>query len=256
MRKRIFISALFLISALGIYSLFIEPVWLEVTHHQIQAKVEPPLKIAHLTDLHFGNLFRLEKEVLTEIFKEKPDIIVVTGDSYEELNHTAEMKNFFSELKAPLGVWGVKGNWENWVPVDDERSFWKVLGVNLLVNQKMKVREDVELFGYDDESSGLPDRVLASEKLNNFRICLFHSPAFFDRASVNCSLSLSGHTHGGQIKLPFWGPLWLPQGSSPYLEGWYQLGESRMYVSRGLGTSVLPFRFGSRPELSFITVSR
>lgn len=256
MGKKLFISALFLISVIGTYSFFVEPQWLEVTHHQIQSKVELPIKIAHLTDLHFGNLFRLEKAVLTEIKKEKPDIILVTGDSYEDLNQLEEMKIFFTQLNAPLGVWGIKGNWENWVPVNDEYFFWQKLGLNLLTNQKETVRDDIELFGYDDESSGFPDRGLANEKIDKVRICLFHSPAFFERASVNCSLSLSGHTHGGQIKIPFWGPLWLPQGSYPYLEGWYHRGESHMYVSRGLGTSILPLRFGSRPELSFITLSR
>ncbi|MFM8270501.1 MAG: metallophosphoesterase [Pseudomonadota bacterium] len=256
MGKKICISVLFLISAIGIYSFFVEPRWLEATHHQIQGRVESPIKIAHLTDLHFGNLFRLEKDVLTEIKKEQPDIIFITGDLYEDLNQLEEMTNFFTQLRAPLGVWGVKGNWENWVPVSDEHSFWETLGVNLLTNQKMTIREDIELFGYDDESSGRPDRNLASKETDKFRICLFHSPSFFEKASANCSLSLSGHTHGGQIKIPFWGPLWLPKGSTPFLGGWYHLEESHMYVSRGLGTSVLPLRFGSRPELSFITVSR
>lgn len=244
-----------LISSMVIHSFFLEPQWLEVTHHHINGRIESPIKMAHLSDLHFGNLFRLEKKVLAEIEKEKPDIIMVTGDSYENLHQVEEMKNFFTQLKAPLGVWGVKGNWENWNPVGDERSFWQTIGVNLLVNEKSKIREDIELFGYDDEFSGKPDRDLANERTEQFRICIFHSPAFFEKASEKCSLSLSGHTHGGQVKIPFWGPLWVPRGSGPYLQGWYQLSNSRMYVSRGLGTSVLPIRFGSRPELSFISLS-
>lgn len=255
MGKKVLSAVFFLISVIGSYAFFLEPQWLEVTHHKIQGRVETPIKIAHLSDLHFGNLFRLEKEVLTEIYKERPDIIMVTGDSYEDLSQLEKMKEFFIQLKAPLGVWSVKGNWENWVPVGDERSFWQALGVNLLLNQKTKVREDIELFGYDDETSGYPDRDLANASPDKFRVCLFHSPAFFEKTSSSCSLSLSGHTHGGQIKIPLWGPLWLPQGSYPYLHGWYQLGNSQMYVSRGLGTSVLPMRLGSRPELSFITLS-
>jgi predicted MPP superfamily phosphohydrolase len=87
-----------------------------------------------------------------------------------------------------------------------------------------------------------------------YRIALFHSPVFFEEAAGSCELALSGHTHGGQVRLPPLGPLWLPPMCGRYVEGWYDLNGSRMYVSRGIGTSILPIRFMCRPELAIITL--
>jgi hypothetical protein len=65
---------------------------------------------------------------------------------------------------------------------------------------------------------------------------------------------LAGHTHGGQVRIPFVRPFWLPEDSGNYLEGWYEKGGSKMYVNRGLGWTALPVRFLCRPEIDFITV--
>jgi len=68
------------------------------------------------------------------------------------------------------------------------------------------------------------------------------------------TLALAGHTHGGQVRLPFWGPLWLPGGIGPYVQGWFSATGSRIYVSRRLGTTLLPVRFACRPELAIISL--
>jgi predicted MPP superfamily phosphohydrolase len=67
-------------------------------------------------------------------------------------------------------------------------------------------------------------------------------------------LALAGHTHGGQVRLPFWGPLWLAGGIGPYVQGWFSAAGSRIYVSRRLGTTLLPVRFACRPELAIISL--
>lgn len=87
-------------------------------------------------------------------------------------------------------------------------------------------------------------------------IGLFHSPASFDSVAGSWPLALAGHTHGGQIRLPFVKPLWLPEGSGSYVAGWYEGKGSKLYVSRGVGTAMLPLRFLCRPELALITISR
>ena len=159
-------------------------------------------------------------------------------------------------LRAPLGVWAVRGNWENARRNPHERAFYERNGVRLLVNEASEVRSGVWLVGFDDVSTGGPDPNGASRDLpaDSFSIALLHSPAYFDSAAGRWSLALAGHTHGGQVRLPFLKPLRLPEGSGPYVEGWYESKGSRVYVSRGIGTAVLPIRFLCRPELALLTV--
>jgi predicted MPP superfamily phosphohydrolase len=99
----------------GSYGLFIEPYWLETTHHTV---VFPgrrkTIKIAHLTDLHFSKWGRLENAVLRKIEEEKPDLIVITGDTVDNGGHQVEAAKFLASLKAPMGVFAVNGNWEHW----------------------------------------------------------------------------------------------------------------------------------------------
>jgi len=84
-------------------------------------------------------------------------------------------------------------------------------------------------------------------------IVLVHSPELFD-SITDGALVFAGHTHGGQVRLPLLGPLWTPPGSGRFVEGWYASGEARMLVSRGVGTSVLPVRFFSWPEVARVDI--
>jgi predicted MPP superfamily phosphohydrolase len=114
----------------------------------------------------------------------------------------------------------------------------------------------VWLVGFDDSFAGAPnvERALGGIPSDAYRLALYHSPAFFDRIAGECDLALAGHSHGGQIRLPVFGPVWLPPETGDYLEGWFEKRGSRMYVSRGIGTSILAARFLCRPEIAFITV--
>jgi len=235
----------------------IEPYRIEVTHYEVQGSVAAPLKIAHLSDLHTHGLGRREMRMLEVLAAEKPDIIVITGDSLGNKRGDYEMcREVYEQLHAPLGVWFVRGNWENDKPLRRERAFYQQVGVHLLVNASQEVRPDVWLIGLDDPYSGAakPDAALEGVPPGAYKIAAFHSPAFFDQMAGRADLILTGHTHGGQVRLPFLRPLWLPKGCGRYIEGWYEEQGSRMYVSRGLGMSLLPIRFLCRPEITFITV--
>ncbi len=256
-KRAIITTSLFLAGlALFVYAFYVEPYWIQVSHHRIQSPVSSPLKIAHLSDLHTRGLNRRELALLDILEREKPDLIVITGDS----TSTAEGKDGFHEvlrkLRAPLGVWVVRGNHENWHPIPNEREFYSSAGVNFLLNESRKPREDFWLVGLDDAYAGLPnlDKALAGVPEAEYKIALFHSPDFFGEAAARCDLSLAGHTHGGQVQLPFYGAVWLPPHSGIYVEGWFEQGGSRLYVSRGIGTSVLNARFLCRPEVAFITL--
>jgi predicted MPP superfamily phosphohydrolase len=245
------------------YAFLVEPYWVEVTHYEIQGQVAAPLKIAHLTDLHTHGIGRRERRMLEILAEEKPDLIVITGDSLGQLgprgshsSNYAECKDVYEQLHAPLGVWFVRGNWETWDPFRGEKAFYQDAGVHFLLNASESARPDVSIIGVDDPSTGTPklDAALADAPAGSYTIALFHSPGYFDRVAGRVNLCLSGHTHGGQVRLPFFRPFWLPSGCGRYVEGWYTEQGSKMYVSRGIGTSVIPARLLSRPEIAFITI--
>lgn len=260
--------AVVLPATLAVYSRAIEPYWIEVTRHTIVAPAGAHLgaavKIAHLTDLHSRGLERRERRLLALLEEEKPDAIVFTGDMLNPENNFQRVTDMLSHMRAPLGKWMVRGNWENWMHPEHLRGIYRIAGVNLLFNQAAELRPGLWLVGLDD-AIGVPNLETALAEISPeagkaaFTIALFHSPAYFTTVAGRVRLALAGHTHGGQVRLPIiaqlWGPLWLPPNAGGFVHGWYQHGGSRLYVSRGIGTSILPVRFLCRPEVAFITIA-
>ncbi len=244
--------------AMTIDLVLIEPNWIEVTRHEVPGPLDPPLKIAHVTDLHTQGLGYRERSMLALLDREQPDLIVVTGDIIAN-HHTLETTRVVLErLHAPLGVWVVRGNWENSLrkPVAQQRAYYKAAGATFLLNGARQVREGVWIVGFDDAASGWPELHAALKDIPQgaFTIALFHAPGYFSQVAGHCQLAFAGHTHGGQVRLPFVTPFWLPRGCGRFIAGWYEEQGSRLYVSRGIGMSTLPIRFLCRPELAIITV--
>ena len=234
----------------------IEPYRIEVSHHHVEARIGPPIKIAHLADLHTYGVGRREETLLEILESERPDLIVITGDLIDTRVGYSGCHELLKRMSAPLGVWVVHGNHEVWWPIPNEKSFYESAGARLLVNSNERVSPTVWLVGFDDSYAGSPniERAIAGVPPFAYRIALFHSPAFFDRVAGQCELALAGHSHGGQIRLPLVGALWLPPETGSYVEGWFEKAGSRMYVSRGIGTSILSARFLSKPEIAIITL--
>jgi uncharacterized protein len=252
------ILAFVLLSTLaGIDSIFVEPYRIQVTKYDLQGNVASPLKIAQFSDLHTHGMGRNERHALQILGTEKPDLIVVTGDCLGNVAGDYRMcEQFYRRLNAPLGVWVVRGNWENDMPVHHERAFYEKAGVHLLVNQNASPRPDFVLIGLDDPSSGTPrlDRALVGVPADVYKIAFFHAPGYFNQIAGRVNLCLAGHTHGGQVRIPFVKPFWLPKDCAGFLAGWYEESGTKMYVNRGLGMSDLPIRFLCRPEISFFTI--
>ncbi len=152
---------------LAAYAAAVEPFWIDLTRHEVEAPVLSPLTVAHLTDLHTHGLGRRERAVVALLERERPDLVVVTGDSVVNGDLVAPPLGLaddpsyraagevLARLRAPLGVWAVRGNWENLRRVRDERAFYAAAGVRLLVNESARVRDDLWLVGLDDADAGV-----------------------------------------------------------------------------------------------------
>jgi predicted MPP superfamily phosphohydrolase len=238
----------------GIDAVLVEPGWIEVTRLEVRSAVlRGPMRIAHLSDLHLHGIGGRERKLIELVARERPDAIVITGDTVDD-GESGQARELIASLHAPLGIWMVRGNWENWRPISDEARVWEAAGAHLLVDQGRALRDDVWLVGLDDPLSGNPDLdgALRGAPAASFHLAAFHSPSLFPRIASRIDLALAGHTHGGQVRLPFVGALWLPPGSGEFVAGRYTSGAATLYVSRGIGTSVAPVRFFCRPELAII----
>jgi predicted MPP superfamily phosphohydrolase len=255
------------------YVTLIEPNWLEVSRHEVRFNTLPPefdgLVIAHLTDLHIIQYGRREHRVLTLLSEAKPDLIVITGDFLSKGSNPATIQRFLRDLQplgTPFGVWAVLGTHEHidWTLQGEEarRQFFADTDTTLLLNDGGRIGRGLDtltLIGVDDPYTGHDKLGEALKGLQRtpFAILLTHSPEIFRKADLaRFDLVLAGHTHGGQVRLPVIGSLWLPEGSEEYEAGWFSGVNAKMFVSRGVGTSIVPVRFLSRPEIALITLKR
>jgi predicted MPP superfamily phosphohydrolase len=227
-------------------------------------------KIVHLSDLHSKSFGENQKRLVDKVKRLEPDIIVFTGDlvdrkCYDEKTSLALMEQLI--YIAPL--YYVTGNHEWWsgrfASLEDKLI---QLGVNVLRNTHEKMTREsshITIVGIDDPASSNEIGIIENELQkslggvddSSFKVLLSHRPEYFSiYTAYDIDLTISGHAHGGQIRLPFIGGLVAPnQGFFPrYTAGKYQNGRSMMVVSRGLGNSIIPQRIFNRPEVVVITL--
>jgi predicted MPP superfamily phosphohydrolase len=222
-----------------------------------------PIRILQISDLHIRGFGDFEERVLEAVAALRPDIVVHTGDMLESRRGFAPLREFLDRCPG-VPTFAIPGNWEyaSGLPMTTFDGLCRTLGIDWLVNRSVVVeRGDTSLVitGLDDLRSGRPDCHAAASSSGDApnRLVLAHCPAQRDRlgqsALARADLVLSGHTHGGQVA-PLGMPLVLPTGSGRYVSGWYGRGDASgpppLYVARGVGTSVIPVRLGSRPELA------
>jgi predicted MPP superfamily phosphohydrolase len=247
------IAAFALLFLLYGYAGHVEPDWLEVTRHEVPLAVPRPIKLAHVSDLHTVGLELRERRMVAALEEERPDAIVITGDTLSQSGSYEQCRPVLEKLKAPLGVFMVPGNWEVANPIRDMKGFFASCGVKYLRNESVELVPGVWLVGLDDFSLGLPNWNVATAHVpaDATKIVLCHAPGFFKQTHGEFALALAGHTHGGQVRIPGFDPLYLPTGCGNYFSGWFEQDGARMYVSRGIGMSGPRFRFLCRPELAF-----
>jgi len=258
-RRYLLIAAALAALAVVVDAFFIEPYRIEVTHQTLPAPITAPLRIGLISDVHTRAFGRRERKLLALLDAERPDVILIAGDTVGRVVDYSDVAYFLQHLRAPLGVWIVRGNWELPVPpsIRNEHAFYAAVGAHFLLNEAKPIRPDIWLIGLDDPATGTPHADPAIETIPSgvFTIALFHAPAYFDHIAGRVNLALAGHTHGGQIRIPYVPVFWLPRGSAGFLQGWYSERGSRMYVTRGIGTSTIWARFLCRPEITIMTLN-
>lgn len=223
------------------------------------AGLRDPLHVAFLSDLHYGPFIGSGSVAawVDATLELEPDLIVLGGDLVDNrLRRTpAALVGELARLRAPLGVYTVWGNHDHTRfghGIGDFAADLAAIGVKLLRNSGELVRDDLSLMGIDDLREGSPDlaAALATRKANAASLLVSHNPDVLPMVPLDVGLTLAGHTHGGQVRLPLIGPL---ATSSHYgrrfVAGWVN-GPARGYVSRGLGVAQLPLRIDCPPELT------
>jgi uncharacterized protein len=273
---RITVGLMLLALLLGFWSVIVEPRW--VARRDINLAVlnwQGPtgLKVAVASDWHFTKrpLWRVmtverAKNIVNEINAAKPDVILLPGDFIADHNYkpefaaTAEdeIAAVLGELKAPLGVYVALGNHDWWHDGDKFAAAFAKYGIKVLENDAVPLKNTaLWVVGIGDDFTGhsQPKRAVAKLPPSAQTLVLMHDPASLVDLPAMTGLTVAGHTHGGQVYLPFVGALVVP-GAAPrsWAYGWVQHGVNRMYVTSGLGVSILPIRVNMRPEWVMFTI--
>jgi len=243
---------------------FAEPFMLAIERQEIYLRRLPPaldgLRLVHLSDFHYGPLTdsrHLERAVKAANDL-RPDLIALTGDYIsQDRIYAAPCAELIGRLKARFGVYAVLGNHDHWTDAALITDLFRAEGVTMLVNEGLRLDlggESFWLAGVNDTMVGLEDisLALAGSTDDEMKLLLAHNPIILRRAArAGVDLVLSGHTHGGQVTLrPEKNRSGRPRRR--LLRGLGRRGNTQIYVTRGLGTVVLPIRYGCPPEVSVL----
>lgn len=255
---------------LGTYSFKVERFWYQIKEVRLKVKNLPTAfagwKIVQFSDIHLGFHYGIEdfKPVIRMINKLNPDVIFFTGDLVQIGNTEPELSlPLLQELKASRGgKWAVIGN-HDFYTKDQITNVLKNAQFEVLNNSHGFIeynQQRLYIAGIDDVMYGAPNIGQAVEGLgeDDCTLLLAHEPDIADESSKNpISAQFSGHSHGGQICLPFYGPIIKQTLAKKYMAGFYEVGQSKMplYVNRGIGTTKLAVRFFCRPEITVFQLS-
>ncbi|MFN2513096.1 MAG: metallophosphoesterase [Pyrinomonadaceae bacterium] len=245
-------------------SAFSEPFMLTVEHQPIYLRRLPKtfegFRIVHLSDVHHSPFTTREQiqRAVDAANRLQPDIIALTGDYIShERQFAAPCAELLGRLRARHGVFAVLGNHDHWTDAALITDLFRAEGITVLVNQGMRFELRGEAFwlaGVDDTMVGLEDLplALAGSLDDEMKLLLAHNPIILRRAArAGVDLVLSGHTHGGQVTLRSE----RRNSDRPrrrLRRGLGSHGDTQIYVTRGLGTVVLPVRYGCPPEVSLL----
>ena len=248
-RKFLALGTLALPAAGGVHAAFIEPTSLRVT--QLMMTPKGRSRLVQFTDFHYKGDDDYAAEVVRTINSLNPDFVCFTGDLVEEERFAAAALRFVAQIKVP--VYGSPGNHDYWCGAafaDYEQAFAATGGAWLVDRSVVLDGRDLEIVGM-----GVIGIHALKPPRAGKRLLLLHYPELADRLQgPRFDLILAGHSHGGQVRLPFLGAPFLPYGVGPYDLGYFESVGGPLYVNAGIGTYRYPVRFNCRPELTIVTI--
>lgn len=255
----------------GTYGFAVEPRWLRLARIDLVLPALPPaldgLRIVQLSDLHLLPYVQPEhiRNAVALANAQQPDLVVLTGDYADTEEALALLPGLLGELRAPLGRYAILGNHDMWLGQQEMLAALRTAEITPLENRGVLLKyrgAALYLAGLKDGFSGHPDLTAALADLPDAVPCivLAHEPDLADdiARSGRVHVQLSGHSHGGQVRLPWIGAPVLPPMAERYPEGLRRIGEMWLYTSRGVGLIGPPFgppvRFNCRPEVVLLTL--
>lgn len=258
----------------AIYGFMVEPAWVRVEPVQLKLRRLAPefsgLRIVQVSDIHIGGWMNAERfqRVAELVVEQKPDVLLLTGDfligrvfNATGEQHLQELVTILAPLAGPIPTFGVLGNHDYWTKAGAVREMLRASGVTELTNSVVTLSRGnakLHLCGVDDVWEGQVrlEEVTAKLKDESAAILLAHEPDFADvsAATDRFDLQVSGHSHGGQVVLPFLGPPILPYLGQKYPSGLYKIGNMILYTNRGVGTGRVPVRINCPPEITVFTL--
>ncbi len=260
------IIALLLFAVASIFYIFWETKWVEVNHYKVplgKGRLEKPVHLVHITDIHIGPwaLPTGYKPAVRFINSLEPDYIAITGDF---VTHFKELipgcARILSELKSNEAVMGVLGNHDYWIDSGYLTKCLEEAGVEMLINRARLSNNGCRLsfVGIDDPYTHHDNlgSSIADIPGSQVKVLLSHSPDIIDKAAeLGIDLILVGHTHGGQVRFPLVGAIYIPSRyGTKYDKGWFREKNTQMYVNKGLGGIFPPVRFLCRREIAVMNL--
>jgi predicted MPP superfamily phosphohydrolase len=256
------------------WSSLIEPGWIQIANVTLNLPRLTPqffgTRIAQISDIHMGGWMNAERlqHAVDLLLAEKPDLLLLTGDFLighifdgNSEGHLQTLIEILTPLAKSIPSFGVLGNHDYWTSADAIREMLQQSGIKDLTNSSFTVSrgsEKLHLCGVDDiwEGDVRLDEVISQLPNEGSAILLAHEPDFADESAATrrFDLQVSGHSHGGQVVIPFYGPPILPYLGQKYPSGLYRVGSMFQYTNRGLGMIDPPVRFNCRPEITIFTV--
>ncbi len=248
------------------YIFYIEPHWPSIDHIEIPISNLPRglqgLKIVCLSDFHLHPFTQIDliEQIVSKVNEIEPDLICLLGDYvFERADSIEELAQVLTSLQSGFGTFAVLGNHDLWTDAEVVRNGLENVGIRVLINESVDFQlggDMLTLVGLDDGWSGAPDLSNALEDIpmETAVILMIHEPDFADLYAQDgrIFLQLSGHTHGGQVRLPGVGAPFLPAFGRKYDQGLYKIDEMWLYTTRGVGVIDPPVRFNCRPEITEI----
>lgn len=269
--KKLIIVILIIISVISgllLYMRFVSTAGLVIKEYGINDKSIPSefdgFKIVHFSDLHYNTTHG--KKELTKIVKKinnlRADIVVFTGDLLDDRiditkKDKEDLSKLLNDIECKLFKYGISGN-HDYLDDDIDEIFING-GFKYLRNEFEDIYLDgmdpIRIYGFPSSIKDVPDYTVYEGDKDIYSIVLIHEPDSLDEIiDFNPDLVFAGHSHGGQVRVPFFGALYTPVGSKKYYDEYYKVKNTEMFISSGIGTSRMKFRFMNKPSINLYRI--